>query len=114
MILNNKKVFMQPCVSETINNNTVLYIETAQKVIVMNDTATIIWKLISKSIEMDSVLSTEQIAYEICNKYDLDECLLSDVSKDVDDVLETFFKQSLLVRDEHKLYQSVGRIQSEK
>ena len=74
-----------------------MYSEQEKKVVVANETASIIWTEINKSNANDEDLTTKQIACVICEKYCLDENAFNEVCNDVNQTIDMLFQAALLL-----------------
>lgn len=96
MRLNQKEIILHSFVSESIDDQMVLYNEVAQKVVVVNQSAAFIWNEIVDKYRQKTNLSTEEIAHLICKKYHLTDNSFLGVCDDIEDTIASFFEASLL------------------
>lgn len=97
MKLNHKEIAIQQYISETIENDVVMYQEEQKTVLVVNDTAYAIWNAITNAAEEKRDITTEEIAKSLCARYSLEDDQLEEICKDVDSTLSTFFNASFLI-----------------
>ncbi|MCD8345493.1 MAG: PqqD family peptide modification chaperone [Oscillospiraceae bacterium] len=97
MKLNNAPVALASCSTEMVDGQMIIYNDATQKIFVANATAATIWLEISKASEKDYSLVTEQIADAICKKYNLDLNLLNEVCRDIEETIQLFIQESLIV-----------------
>ena len=97
MKLNNITIRISPCITEMIDNQTILYSKEEKRVIVVNETAAIIWREIVNANAENKDLTTEQIAQAICDQYFLDENVFAEICDDVTKTIDIFWGASLLI-----------------
>ena len=92
-----KKVFLLTKVQEKrIDNELILYSEKNKKIYSLNETAAIIWKLICKNIE--GIITKKGIEEYILKQYT--DIGIEEVKKDVEDILNEFIMNGLLMPTE--------------
>lgn len=99
MRLNEKKIVIQPYISKTIGDELVLYNEMAQKIVVANHSAALIWNEIIDTYHQQKNLTTQEIASLMCRRYNIHDMNLQDICNDVDKIINLFIDASLLEYD---------------
>lgn len=96
MKLNGVETSISSYTSETLNDEMVLYNEESIKIIVLNQTAILVWKEITESYRKNENICTKDIANAIMKIYELFESEIDTVCNDVDETIELLFQSSLL------------------
>ena len=98
MKLNGIEIGISAYISEMLNDEMVLYNEDSKKIIVLNQTAMLVWKKITESYEKNENICTKDIVNIIAKIYELSESEADGVCNDVEKTIELFFQSSLLQR----------------
>ncbi len=96
MKLNGVEIGISAYTSETLNDEMVLYNEDSKKIIVLNQTAMLVWKEIVESYVKNENICTKDIVNIIVKIYELSESETDAVCNDVDETIELLFESSLL------------------
>lgn len=96
MRLNGKEIVILPYVSETVDNDLVLYNEVARKIVVVNHSGAFIWKEIVEMYQNKKDLTTKDIANKIFQTYNVVEDVSKDIYDDIEKTILSFFDASLL------------------
>jgi hypothetical protein len=96
MKLNGVETNISSFTSETLNDEMVLYNEESKKIVVLNQTAMLVWKEITENHLKNKNLCTKDIAYVILNTYELSKSEIDAVCNDIDETIELLFQSSLL------------------
>lgn len=96
MKLNGAEIGISTYMSETLNDEMVLYNEDSKKIIVLNQTAMLVWKEITESHVKNENICTKDIVNKIVKIYELSEDERNTVCNDVDETIELLFESSLL------------------
>lgn len=107
MKLNGVEMSVSKYISEELGSEIVLYSEEEKKVIVLNHTASLIWKTIIENYENEKNLSTSDIAEGLLKKYDISREEIENIYSDVNETINLFFQASLL-KDEKPVGDSVN------
>lgn len=82
--------------SEALNDEMVLYNEESKKIIVLNQTAKLVWEEITNSFLNNKDICTSNITNTILHIYNLPESEFDAVSDDVNETIELLFQSTLL------------------
>ncbi len=96
MKLNGVEIGISAYTSETLNDEMILYNEDSKKIIVLNQTAMLVWKEITESYVKNENICTKDIVNIIVKIYELPESETDVVCNDVDETIELLFESSLL------------------
>ena len=83
--------------SEIVDGDIILCLNDEKKIIVMNNTASCIWKEIQLSFDSKKDISDDKIAHVIMKKYDLDNTMYSKVIEDIAIVINKFKDDDMLI-----------------
>ena len=98
MKLNGIEIRIASYTSEALDDEMVLYNEESKKIIVLNQTAAIVWNEIAGSQLNGKDICTAEIANKILQIYNLSQTEFDKVSDDVDETIENLFKSLLLTQ----------------
>lgn len=98
MELNGVSVNISSYTSENINNEMVIYNEHSQKIIVLNETATIIWEKINESYIKRTNIFSADIAKMIMKAFDISDSEIDKIINDIDETIELFYQSELLTK----------------
>ena len=97
MKLNGKTIKLEPYAAENLDNETVIYIEESGKIVLLNDSATIILNQIYQGYSKGTDTSTDDIVACIFNIYpSLSKDELNNIYCDVKETIDLFFEASLI------------------
>jgi len=96
MKLNKIETSISPYTFETMNDEMVIYNEESKKIIVLNQTAMLVWKKIMESSLENVDICTEDIASALMKIYDISESEINAICNDVDETIDLLFQSSLL------------------
>lgn len=97
MKINNIDIIIQDTVCECFDRTVMLSPSNSDKVLVLNETASIIWKYIHKCNEKNLDVSTDDIIKEIENVYNLQEAKHHTMRSDIEEILQKFLLIGLFV-----------------
>lgn len=84
-------------IGDCIDDEVILYNETTNKIIVMNITATHIYRLLQESCEKSNDISDVEISNYLFSIFNIDEFQKVDVIGDVRDILKNFICEGVLI-----------------
>ncbi len=90
------KLFVSDYTFEMVNNEMVLYTKCNNKILVLNKTAVFILRELEKLIEKDDEIIVEDIAKNLIYEYSICESQQTDITKDVQSIIDLFIETSLL------------------
>lgn len=94
MKLNGKTIRIESHSSETLDQDTVIYLEDSGKIVFLNDSATVIYKEISKRYKDDTDTQTEDIVEHLLSVYT--NMRKDELCVDVIATIELFLEASLI------------------
>lgn len=99
MKLNDMEIKISNYISETLDDEMVLYNEESQKIVILNQPAIFVWKEITASYLENKNICTQDIVNYLLTIYNISEIDISTVVNDVEETIELFFQASLLQND---------------
>ncbi len=81
---------------ETVNDETVLYFKEIKKVLVLNNTCSMIWKMIAECQQEDGELSDEMIAVRFMEQFNLPEEERKNVKNDIYVLFQNFLAEKVV------------------
>lgn len=90
------KLFVSDYTFEMVNNEMVLYTKCNNKILVLNKTAVFVLRELEKLIEKDDEIIVEDIAKNLIYEYSICESQQTDITKDVQSIIDLFIETSLL------------------
>lgn len=84
-------------IGDCIENEEIMYSESSNKIIVMNITATCIYRRLQELWQRNSDISDIEISDYILDVFEIDEFQKKDVLVDVRDVLKVFIAEGVLM-----------------
>ena len=98
MKLNGMEIKISNCTSEILDDEMVLYNEEKQKIIILNQTATFIWKEIIASYLENKNICTQDIVNNLLIKYNVSDVGIGIIVHDVEETIELFYQAYLLTK----------------
>ena len=98
MKINNQPVIIPEIEIENIEGELVMYSQVSKKIIVFNKTASLIWNMIKESYDKDVDLSMDYLSDQIIKFYHIPEEKKQQIVKDIQEIIDQFFKENLLVK----------------
>lgn len=105
MRLNNRKIIITNCISETLGDEMILFNEENQKIIVLNQTALFIWNEINRNYFKKTNTTSEKIANSIIKVFNTLEETKENIIKDVEETIEMLIDSSLIVLETDSIQQ---------
>lgn len=96
MKLNDVEISVSKYISKELDNDTVLYNEDEIKVIVLNNSASLIWETIIENYKNRKNLSTADIVNVLLKVYDISGEEIDNIHSDVNETINSLFQASLL------------------
>lgn len=96
MKLNDVEISVSKYISEELENDVVLYNEERMKIVVLNHTASLIWKTIINNCNNQRNLSTNDIVIELQKSYNISEEEIKNIHSDVNETIKLLFQASLI------------------
>ena len=97
MKLNGKTIKIDPYTTESLGDETVIYVEESGKIVLLNDSATVIFNQICQRYSTGTDSSTDDIVVYISNIYpNLSADELNNIYSDVEETIDLFLKASLI------------------
>ena len=96
MELNGRKIAISSYTSAVIDDNTIIYNEVAERIVVLNDSDAFIWEKIVEMSQQEIDLITQEIANKICQEFNIRDIEFQSICTDVDNTIQSFFDASLL------------------
>ena len=97
MKLNGKTIKIDPYTAESLDDETVIYVEESGKIVLLNDSATIIFNQIYQRYSTGTDSFTDDIVVYISNIYpNLSADELNNIYSDVEETIYLFLKASLI------------------
>lgn len=81
---------------ETVNDETVLYFKDLKKALILNNTCSMIWKMIAESQREDSDLNDEVIADHLMEQFQLPEEERKNVKNDIYILFQNFLAEKVV------------------
>ena len=97
MKINGKETTIVPYASEKLDDEMVLYCEESHKIIVLNQTAVIVWNEILECCHNKKDICTKDITNVLMKFCNLPESENDTVSNDVDETIDLLYKSSFLI-----------------
>lgn len=97
MKLNGKTIKIDPYTAESLGDETVIYVEESGKIVLLNDSATVIFNQIYQRYSTGTDSFTDDIVVYISNIYpNLSADELNNIYSDVEETIDLFLKASLI------------------
>ncbi len=97
MKLNGKTIKIDPYTAESLDDETVIYVEESGKIVLLNDSATVIFNQIYQRYSTGTDSFTDDIVVYISNIYpNLSADELNNIYSDVEETIDLFLKASLI------------------
>ena len=97
MKLNGKTIKIDPYTAESLDDETVIYVEESGKIVLLNDSATVIFNQIYQRYSTGTDSFTDDIVFYISNIYpNLSADELNNIYSDVEETIDLFLKASLI------------------
>ena len=97
MKLNGKTIKIDPYTAESLGDETVIYVEESGKIVLLNDSATVIFNQIYQRYTTGTDSFTDDIVVYISNIYpNLSADELNNIYSDVEETIDLFLKASLI------------------
>lgn len=90
------KLLVSDYTFEMVNNEMVLYIKNNNKIMVLNKTAVFVLRELERLIKNDDEIIVKNIAKKLIDEYSISELQLTDITKDVQNIIDLFIETSLL------------------
>ena len=81
---------------ETVNDETVLYFKDIKKSLVLNNTCSVIWKMIAEAQQEDRELNDEAISDRLMEKFCLPEEMRQNVKTDIYELFQNFLAEKVV------------------
>lgn len=98
MKLNGIEIGISEYIEELIDDEIVIFQEKTKKIIVLNQTAMLIWNKICENYLVNTNINTIDIARVLLKKYDLPQSEINIICEDIDETIELLFQAALLQR----------------
>ena len=81
---------------ETVNDETILYFKDIKKALVLNNTCSMIWKMIAEAQQKDGELNDESITDHLMEQFRLPEEMRRNVKNDIYELFQNFLAEKIV------------------
>ena len=96
MELDGKKIVVSSFSSETLDQDLIIFNETHKKIVLLNHTAVVVWKIILENVSTSGIVTSSDVVNTVMTLYQLPESETSTVFTDVQETIAALYESSLI------------------
>ena len=100
MKLNGWNITLSQCNEETIDDEMIVFVEEYHKIIVLNSTASTIWRYIQECNSNNIDICSSDIAEVLKDTFYISTPNQSELFSDIDDTISQFFQAAMILKED--------------